>query len=374
MLQFAIGTLVLALVLRTWLVMGLIEPVTVAGSSMVPTLCGPSITVTCEKCGNGFAVGVEFDAANAECMRCGYAENTLEGLPISRGNRLLVDRLAFQFRDPERWEPVVFLSPDDGQITVKRAVGLPGETVQLQGGDVWINGKIATKTLTVARAFRQLIHEETGRMRRWQSDAASDWHWRDEAWRIARRDGEWHWLRYQHPEGKPITADSAYNAGFSQRLFAVRDFALSTKVQATGTGKIAIRFDDGSEQFQWEENLRGEVHLEVFAFDRRVKVFVDNKLVASKTLAPDSPLVGTASPFAIAARDLEVTLDELKIYHDIYHASQNQEFGIAEPMSPVLLGKGEVFVLGDNVPVSLDSRRWGPVPLRLLVGRPLAVR
>jgi signal peptidase I len=43
-------------------------------------------------------------------------------------------------------------------------------------------------------------------------------------------------------------------------------------------------------------------------------------------------------------------------------------------MSPVVLAENEFFVLGDNHAVSLDSRQWGPVPRRLLVGKPISGR
>ena len=82
----------------------------------------------------------------------GYAKNTVEGLPIHGGDRLLIDRTAYELRKPRRWEPVVFRSPDDGQLTVKRVVGLPGETIELRDGDVWIDGRVATKSLVAMHA------------------------------------------------------------------------------------------------------------------------------------------------------------------------------------------------------------------------------
>ena len=58
-------------------------------------------------------------------------------------------------------------------------------------------------------------------------------------------------------------------------------------------------------------------------------------------------------------------------------------FSPAEPCSPgalltsptneVVLGEGEFYVLGDNVRNSLDSRYWGPVPLRNIVGRVVVI-
>lgn len=59
------------------------------------------------------------------------------------GDRLLVNRLVFEFRAPRRWEPVIFRGPD-GVAYLKRVVGLPGETVAIQAGVVEINGKPTT--------------------------------------------------------------------------------------------------------------------------------------------------------------------------------------------------------------------------------------
>ncbi len=366
-----LGTLVLALVLRTWLVMGLVEPVLVAGSSMVPTLKGPSCSITCEHCGQTFEIGTEFQTNRIECLACGFAENSAEGLPVERGDRLVVDRTAFQFRQPQRWEPVVFHSPADSQLTVKRIAGLPGEKVELRDGDIWINGQLATKSLAEMRVLGQLVHQETDVAPRWHGKS---WHRNDGVWQIATSDDEWHWLGYRHPRGEPITDDTAYNAGLTRRVFPVRDLSLSTSVHVRGQGELALRFDNGSEQFSLEDKLNSDVFLELFAFDRRCQVFLDGKLVAWNKLASITKIVGTPTPFAIGAKNLDVALSDLRLYRDIYHVSQHEELGMAEPMTPITLGANEIYVLGDNVPVSLDSRHWGPVPLRLIVGRPLGVR
>ncbi len=362
--------MILALVLRTWLVMGLVEPVLIAGSSMVPTLLGPHCSVTCQKCGNKFAVGAEFETARVECLACGFAANSADGVPVELGDRLVVDRTAFQFRKPQRWEIAVFHSPADSQLTVKRVVGLPGETVELRNGDVWINDQVAAKNLSTMRAMRQLVHEERNAAQRWQGVG---WQWRDGARQIAANDDDWHWLRYQHPNGEPITDDAAYNAGLTRRLFPVRYLCFSANVHVQGQGQLAVRFDNG-EQFSWEGDLRGDVLLEVFTFDRRCQVFLDGELAATNYFASTTPIIGSAGPLAIGAKNLAVALSDLRVYHDIYHASLNEELGIARTTSPIVLGANEIFVLGDNVPVSLDSRYWGPVPLRLLVGKPLGVR
>jgi signal peptidase I len=64
-------------------------------------------------------------------------------------DRVIANRLAFRFRDPERGEIVVFEAPaaaescgvgDGGSAFVKRIVGLPGERVSERDGAIYING------------------------------------------------------------------------------------------------------------------------------------------------------------------------------------------------------------------------------------------
>jgi signal peptidase I len=60
------------------------------------------------------------------------------------GRRVLVNRSAFLWRSPRRFETVVLRSPDDPELLcVKRVVGLPGEVVEIVEGGVYIDGAAA---------------------------------------------------------------------------------------------------------------------------------------------------------------------------------------------------------------------------------------
>lgn len=62
---------------------------------------------------------------------------------LVEGDNLLVDKISFKFREPERGEIVVFPYRDgSGIYYVKRVVGMPGETIWIPGdGYVYIDGE-----------------------------------------------------------------------------------------------------------------------------------------------------------------------------------------------------------------------------------------
>ncbi len=65
----------------------------------------------------------------------GSMENT-----IMTGDRLFGFRLSYMFSDPERGDIVIFKYPDDESVNyIKRVIGLPGETVTITDGKIYIN-------------------------------------------------------------------------------------------------------------------------------------------------------------------------------------------------------------------------------------------
>lgn len=74
------------------------------------------------------------------------------------GDRILVDKSAYLFTRPQRWDVMVFRYPlDRSRNFIKRLIGLPGERLRIgsDGGDIWIQG--AGKTaFEIARKRRRV--------------------------------------------------------------------------------------------------------------------------------------------------------------------------------------------------------------------------
>jgi len=160
--------LVLASVFRTFIM----EAFEIPTGSMAPTLYGQHVDVTCGACGHHFSVG--FDQSpdgglppDIVCPLCGTVHSIptefgTRGLALPAdlprrthgGDRILVDKGAYTLGDPKRWEVGVFVNPHDPSVNyIKRVVGLPGDTVRIRHGDVYINGRISRKPAHVQEAL-----------------------------------------------------------------------------------------------------------------------------------------------------------------------------------------------------------------------------
>ena len=81
---------------------------------------------------------------------------------IMTGDRIFGYRLAYglnmdvfgheiskKWKDPERFDIVIFKYPDDpSKIFIKRVIGLPGETVTVKDGKIYIDGKEQTQAVS----------------------------------------------------------------------------------------------------------------------------------------------------------------------------------------------------------------------------------
>ena len=60
---------------------------------------------------------------------------------LHHGDQLIMDKLTYHFSEPERFDIIVFpFQYEENTYYIKRIIGLPGETVQIYDGDIYING------------------------------------------------------------------------------------------------------------------------------------------------------------------------------------------------------------------------------------------
>ena len=91
-----------------------------------------------------FCVPIVVAVAIALCLRTFVFANAVVPTgsmlnTIQEGDRIIASRLAYVNNDPERYDIILFYYPDDeSKIYVKRVIGLPGETVQIVNGVVYV--------------------------------------------------------------------------------------------------------------------------------------------------------------------------------------------------------------------------------------------
>ena len=63
--------------------------------------------------------------------------------------RLVVEKLSYRLHGPQRFDVVVLKMPSQGEdLLIKRVIGLPGETVEIQDGQVYVNGNLLDEPYT----------------------------------------------------------------------------------------------------------------------------------------------------------------------------------------------------------------------------------
>ena len=65
---------------------------------------------------------------------------------LMEGDRILVNKFIYKFKEPKRGDIIVFRSPEDKKKDfIKRLVGLPGETLEISNGMILIDNKAVDK-------------------------------------------------------------------------------------------------------------------------------------------------------------------------------------------------------------------------------------
>jgi signal peptidase I len=317
---------VLAFLFRTFEAEAFVIPT----GSMAPTLFGQHRDVACQQCGAHYEVGLNSEEMNRDgklssayrthssvCPNCRFPNQVLAN-EIFTGDRILVNKLAYDLDDPKRWDVIVFKFPGEAKTNyIKRLAGLPGEELKIEWGDVWVRPLKSEKPFNIPRkdpAKQRRIqlsvydddHAPTalvtaGWPERWNSEGTKSWS-ADRKARAYRVDpdpvnsGSWQWLRYRHY--LPTSEDWA-NAisghplsGATPKPQVITDmYAYNAQVTNLEAGRVGSSLPDLSPKedgLQWVGDLTlnctaevfdpsGELLLELVEGARRYRCRIDLK-------------------------------------------------------------------------------------------------
>lgn len=442
--QTVLTALILAFIFRAFLVEAFVIPT----GSMASSLLGEHGTVVCPECGWEYDFGPSHvGRGNAPgplpaatlCPNCHRRSSARPDQAAGRrrtGDRILVHKWPFVLGGPlrpRRWDVVVFRDPaDPAQNYIKRVIGLPGESIEIVDGDVYITDpesgltRIARKTRAAQSAlwfvvfdqsYLPLRPDQSDQQARWIAEPAASraglgWYGLDS--RIIHYgglDGPSRAIRFEGAESPRYLQDVyAYNNGGSANW--VGDVRLVGELTLrAGDGRLrleiirdgrlfAVRLDrDGSVALSMGPDGAGESETVlglarvrrprdgrplVFEFgvvDRRAYFELDGRRIletADETLAPQLEALRTfrrTTPptIRLIAASLSLELRGLRIDRDVHYTYRAGTTQRAFAGSAFKLHDDEYFVLGDNSPQSHDSREWyraGPHLARRGPGQP----
>ncbi|MCA9137372.1 MAG: S26 family signal peptidase [Planctomycetales bacterium] len=243
----------------------------------------------------------------------------------------------------------------DRQSHVKRIAALGGDTVDLAQGRLIVNGK-RLEDIIADRADHEfvapaLVHVSSNQDHWSRPDATDDW--------IVYT----HHNRHKADLATPVMDDYPINTSVRRVLNPVDRLVVKMAVvepyhqQATAESSVFKAVVYNGSGFNPTCLQDGTARSRSPQTDAPNRVDVPNQVPA---------FVDASHPIAI---QIKPSLDAMYQYH-VYREIEYRDDRPSERVHyPVVLKEDEVFVVGDNVPVSVDSRQLGPLKRSAIVGR-----
>lgn len=96
------------------------------------------------------AIGVAYLLVVYTVEQCNMINNSMEPT-INEDDNILINKLAFKKNPPQRYDLIVFKQTGGEHMyyDIKRVIGLPGETVLIKDGEIYINGEMLLEPIKV---------------------------------------------------------------------------------------------------------------------------------------------------------------------------------------------------------------------------------
>ncbi len=359
-----IEMIIFAIVMALGLKVFALEAYEIPTGSMQPTLMGCDL----------------LDARTGQATRSGIHD------------RVLVDKTLFLTRDPERWEVCVFRYPlATSNNYVKRLVGMPGEELWVQHGDIWARDSVAQGDFKIQRKpwsvqqhlWKRVYPSATVEPAQW-----SGWHTvgkftRDDAGvldltgrcsietRATIRD------EYRHGYSDKVAMQIPVAGGSGRSRHPVSDLRATFRfTPLAGAEDLTFELDYGNyeltlafkaSQSKWFLRSGGktlsespfgfevgqEIEFDLAFWDHTTRLSInDDEFLMTREL--DMPAkASTRNGMRIHTSSGGWQIQPGEIWRDIHYISP---LNGGTPLFTI--PKGEYFMMGDNTQNSLDSRDW----------------
>jgi signal peptidase I len=315
-------------------------------------------------------------------------------------DRILVDKFSYHYRDPDRFEIVVFKYPlDRSKSFIKRIIGMPGEQLSIRSGDLFTRAdgsqpwRILRRTETVQQEVWKRLDPGDPRFDAWKPlDGARTWSIDGRATISARGDGA---VRLPNDNGSVL---DNYRDGYPGEMGAklaraqhyvathpVADLRLTGEIQALpGCQRVVVELREGRQVHRFEipgpaapADVRPAVRFEDSAttdgehreaigaapwklpagqstsfavqnVDDQLRLEIDGDVIATLEIPPSS---NQAANFTLRVEGEGCDFSDLETWRDIFYTSGSHDREFDIPL-------GHYVMLGDNTQDSSDSREW----------------
>jgi signal peptidase I len=342
------------------------------------------------------AMGLKVFAVEAYQIPTGSMQPTLMGTELldpatkrpngALNDRVLVDKISYFFRDPQRWEVVVFRYP---LLThnnyVKRLVGMPNEELWIDGGDLYtrelgtdVDFVVLTKPWKVMQNIWKQVLPGVG-------DDPAQWHgWRitgkatknDDGYVVFIGDGKCDYsssIRNGYLHGYPeevyfsvpnvssrsrevvgdlrlqFHLDGVQASGFVEAGLELGNNLINAKIDASGS--LSLSLPNGEQRIiEIPANFSGDVDLAFWDHHLRVSLAGDVVFNEKLDVEPHKP---RRNRMQFTVKGSGWVLSPVTVSRDIHYLPPRQN---AAPIFEI--SDGHYFMMGDNTQNSLDSRDW----------------
>jgi Signal peptidase, peptidase S26 len=396
----------------------------VDGASMTPHYWGEHWQTTCPDCDFKFPYHVALPKSNrVVCPNCGFREIVADAGTRQSLRQYRVEKLNKPHLN--RWDVVAIQSTESSAsgFLIKRIIGLPGEAISFARGNVLVNGQVATRSWPQIDEQKILVYDsqfEPTSLPRRRVRFSPPESWRDEA-------GVWS-LRTESSVTEPVMIDYAswrcyLHADSREAIGPVEDVyfsdqALPRRLHTTDELSIAftVAVSDDTEftvarkycgrqlecKFSWPVRSVFVFDLDAAEPKREIACFplphelpeepitieiatVDQKLAVRAGIEGLGRVHVSRGERPISEQVFQMRIQNgvglrfgrLQIFRDVYWFDEPNNFTEdGKSTREFQVPDDCYFVMGDNVPVSRDSRDWKVpyVPRKSILGtvRPAA--